>query len=118
LKWDFESDDASRECRLGRETNRHLLLFFREVLHNCLRHSECSLVTIRTSLDKQIFALEVSDDGCGISDERLASPFCLRALKERANQLGGTMKVTTSSEQGTTIVLQFPITRANSAKPL
>ena len=117
LKWDFECDDASRECRLARETNRHLLLFFREALHNCLRHAECNSVMIRTSLQNQVFALEVSDDGCGISDERLASPFCLRALKERANQLGGIMKTTTSPQRGTTILLQFPITRANSAKP-
>lgn len=117
LKWDFDCDVASRECRLARETNRHLLLFFREALHNCLRHSGCNSIVIRTSLQNQVFALEVSDDGCGISGERLASPFCLRALKERANQLGGTMKITSSPDQGTTLLLQFPITRANSAKP-
>jgi signal transduction histidine kinase len=117
LKWDFECDDASRECRLARETNRHLLLFFREVLHNCLRHAECNSIMIRTSLQNQVFALAVSDDGCGISEEQLASPFCLRALKERANHLGGTMKTTTSPDQGTTILLQFSITRSNSAKP-
>ena len=117
LKWDFESDDASRECLLAREINRHLLLFFRESLHNCVRHAKCRSVMIRTSLRNQVFALEISDDGCGISNEQLASPFCLRALKERANHLGGTMKTTTSPDQGTTILLQFPITRTNSAKP-
>jgi signal transduction histidine kinase len=117
LKWNFECDDASRVCRLARETNRDLLLFFREALHNCLRHAECSSITIRTSLQNQVFALEVSDDGCGISEERLASPFCLRALKERANHLEGTVKTTTSPDHGTTILLQFPITSANSAKP-
>ncbi len=118
LKWDFECDDASRECRLARETNRHLLLFFREALHNCLRHAECDSVMIRTSLQNQVFALAVRDDGCGISEEQLVSPFCLRALKERANHLGGTMKTTSSPDQGTTILLQFPITRTNSVKSL
>jgi signal transduction histidine kinase len=118
LKWDFTCDEASRFCRLGRETNRHLLLFFREALHNCLRHSQCNSITIRASLKNHVFALEVSDDGCGISAERLKSPFCLRALKERANHLGGIVNTTTSRERGTTIRLQFPITSANSAKPL
>lgn len=114
LKWDFESDAASRECKLGRETNRHLLLFLRESLHNSLRHSSCSTIMIRTSLKNQVFELEVSDDGCGICEERLASPFCLRALKERANHLRGTMKAITSPNLGTTILLQFPITRRNA----
>ena len=117
LKWDFECDDTSRECRLARETNRHLLLFFREALHNCVRHAKCRSVMIRASLRNQVFALEISDDGCGISAAQVASPFCLRALKERANHLGGTMQATTSPDQGTTILLQFPITRTNSARP-
>ncbi|MEI7908435.1 MAG: histidine kinase [Verrucomicrobiota bacterium] len=117
LKWDFESDEASRECRLARETNRHLLLFFREALNNIMRHANCSSIMIRASLRAQIFTLEVHDDGCGISAEQLASPFCLRALRERANHLGGTMRTTTSPDQGTLILLQFPITRSNSAKP-
>ena len=117
LKWEFESDDASRECRLARETNRHLLLFFREALNNIVRHAKCRSVMIRTSLKNQMFTLEVRDDGCGISADQLASPFCLRALKERAAHLGGTLKSITSPDQGTTIHLQFPINRSNSAKP-
>jgi len=117
FKWEFESDDASRECRLGRETNRHLLLFFREALNNIVRHANCSSIMIRTSLRNQIFTLEVRDDGCGIAAEQLASPFCLRALKERAGHLEGTLKTATSPDQGTLILLQFPITRSNSAKP-
>ena len=116
-KWDFASDEASRGCRLGRETNRHLLLFFREALHNCVSHAKCASIMIRTSLTNQVFTLEVRDDGCGISAQELASPFCLRALKERSNQLGGTLKITSAPAQGTTILLQFPITRTNSAKP-
>ena len=72
---------------------------------------------IRTSLQNQIFTLEVRDDGCGISAEQFASPFCLRALKERAAHLEGTLKTTTSQDQGTIILLQFSINRSNSAKP-
>ena len=117
LEWDFASDEASRECRLTRNTNRQLLLLFREALHNCVRHARCRSIMIRTALEQQIFTLEVRDDGCGIAEEKLASPFCLRALKERTRHLEGTLKVTSAPGQGTTILLQFPITRTNSAKP-
>ncbi|MEI6536082.1 MAG: ATP-binding protein, partial [Verrucomicrobiaceae bacterium] len=80
--------------------------------------AKCRSIMIRTSLQNQIFTLEVSDDGCGISEEQLASPFCLRALKERAKRLGGTLQATSTPGQGTTITLAFPITRTNSAKHL
>jgi signal transduction histidine kinase len=118
LEWDFESDATARECRLARDTNRQLLLLFREALHNCVRHARCRSIKIRTSLQQEIFTLEISDDGCGIAEEKLAAPFCLRALKERTRHLGGTLKVTSAPGLGTSILLQFPITRTNSAKPL
>ena len=50
VEWDFEADAASRACRLARDTNRHLLLFFREALHNSLRHSGCHRILIKTAL--------------------------------------------------------------------
>ena len=117
LEWDFASDEASRECRLARNTNRQLLLLFREALHNSVRHARCRSIMIRTALEQQIFTLEVRDDGCGIAEEKIASPFCLRALKERSRHLGGTLKVTSAPGQGTTILVRFPLTRTNSAKP-
>lgn len=109
MRRDLESDEASRNCRLARQTNRHLLPLFREALHNSLRHAKCTSITIRTSLHNQIFTLEIRDDGCGITENQLASPFCVRALKERADKLGGTLETTTALNQGTTILLQFPI---------
>ena len=118
LEWEFASDEAARECRLARDTNRQLLLLFREALHNCVRHARCRSIKIRTALERQIFTLEITDDGCGMAEETLAAPFCLRALKERTRHLGGTLKATSAPGQGTTILLQFPLTRANSAKPL
>lgn len=117
FKWHFESDETSREWRLSRDANRHLLLFFREALHNCVRHSKCQSIGIRISLRNRIFSMEVSDDGCGISEAQLALPYCLRSLKERAKHLGGTLKIVSAQAQGTTILLQFPVTHSNSAKP-
>lgn len=114
LQWDLECDDASGECLLARDTNRHLLMFFREALHNIVRHAKCGSIHIRTSLQNQMFCLEVTDDGCGISEQKLAAPFCLYSLKERTKLLGGTLDISSAPAQGTTLILQFLMTRTNS----
>jgi Histidine kinase/Histidine kinase-, DNA gyrase B-, and HSP90-like ATPase len=116
LDCDFEHDEASSECLLARDTNRHLLMFYREALHNIVRHSKCSSIRIRTSVQNQMFRLEVADDGCGIPEQKLADPYCLYSLKERTKLLGGTLQFSSSPDQGTTLILQFPITRSNSAR--
>ncbi len=114
VEWDFEADAASRACRLARDTNRHLLLFFREALHNSLRHSGCDRILIKTALRENTFVLTVQDDGRGIPAEKMDSPFCLRALKERANRLGGTVEIDSRPGPGTTVILRFPVNSSNS----
>ncbi len=109
VDWEIDCDAASRACLLARDTNRQLLLFFRETLHNAIRHSGCNRIEIEVSLVDGLFKLQVVDDGCGISCEELNSAFCLRALKERAGQLGGELSVDSVIGKGTTISLTFPV---------
>jgi signal transduction histidine kinase len=116
LEWDLENDEASGECLLARDTNRHLLLFFREALHNIVRHANCDSICIRASLQNQMFRLEVADDGLGIPEKKLADPFCLYSLNARTKLLGGTLQVSSAPDQGTTLVLQFLINRQNSSQ--
>jgi signal transduction histidine kinase len=117
IAWDFQSDAASRSCLLARETNRQLLLFFREALHNALRHSGCSRVDIRISIMDGYFELEITDDGCGIPEKRLVTASCLRALKERANRLDGSLGVRSSPGRGTALTLRFRLSKTNSERP-
>jgi signal transduction histidine kinase len=115
IDWDIECDDASRACLLARETNRDLLLFFREALHNAIRHSGCGSIHIRTTLENRVFTLEISDNGCGMPADLLSSPSCLRALKERAARLLGECLIRSAPGKGTTVTLTFPVNRSNSA---
>src|SRR5690606_33875473 len=67
LRWEFTANEAAWQCSLSDETNRHLFLYFREALHNILRHSEADRVEIRVDCDEREFHLVVADDGVGIS---------------------------------------------------
>lgn len=80
-----------------------LLLFFKEVLNNVIKHSGASHVEIDVERVGRGLRLTIHDNGCGIPDNRLP----LRHLEKRARRLNGTMTVETGPVQGTRITLQL-----------
>lgn len=109
VAWDFSANEAAWQCELSDEANRHLFLFFRESIHNALRHSGAGRVEIRVEEADGRFRLEVGDDGCGISPEKLGRPSTLRALRQRAEALGAEFEVVTGAGEGTRLVLLVPL---------
>jgi signal transduction histidine kinase len=119
LDWEFHANEAAWQCELSDEANRHLFLFFREALHNILRHAGATRVEIRADQEGGKFRLAIHDDGCGISAERLGRPATLRALRQRVEALGAEFEVDSRPGDGTRLVLGIPLDRkrAGSARP-
>lgn len=109
LEWEFTANEAAWQCEISDEANRHLFLFFREALHNLLRHAGAKRATIRVECDEARFHLTVADDGCGISPEKLERPSTLRALRQRVEALGAEFKVETKPGEGTRLELGIPL---------
>ncbi len=105
LEWTFEVDDALRYYAVADERARDLMLFFREALHNLLRHSQARTVAIRLSRQDGMLTLCISDDGCGMSPEVLERPSTLQALRHRAKRLCGRLEVVSKTGEGTTVTL-------------
>ena len=59
-----------------------------------------------------LFRLTISDDGCGITPEKLARPATLRALRQRAEALNGQLHVSSEPEQGTRLELAIPLPKS------
>lgn len=107
--WKFTANEAAWQCEMSDDANRHLFLFFREALHNILRHAGASRVAIDIDCDAAHFRLRVSDDGCGITPEKLARPATLRALRKRVEALGAGFKVESEPGKGTALELDIPL---------
>ncbi len=117
LKWQFHANEPSWQVEFPEEANRHLFLFFREALHNILRHAKAQNVDVRVDSSDREFVLAITDDGVGIEPERLAHPATLRALRQRAEALGATLQIATRPEQaGTRLELSVPLGRKHRPK--
>lgn len=118
IEWlvqDFERK-AEIKCRYDSSgsaqtfENKFSICFFRicqEALTNIVKHAGASEVSIKFRHDAERCMLSISDNGSGIDPKKLENPFSLGLLgmRERANIIGGELKITSEPGKGTEIQL-------------
>lgn len=104
---DFQCDVVG----LGQTRQLALYRILQEALTNVAKHSGASAVACRLRLEDGAMRLTVRDDGRGITEEEAAGPRSLGLLgmRERAHQLGGTLRVIGHAEGGTTVEVVLPL---------
>ena len=109
LAWTFTlPPDDARPAVLDLDGHRHVYLFFREALHNIVRHAQARTVDIRFAWDARGITLEIRDDGRGFDPETIVPGSGLANLRHRAAVLHGTMALITRPGSGTRITLEIP----------
>nr|WP_184843142.1 GAF domain-containing protein [Kribbella solani] len=83
-----------------------ILAAVRESLSNIVRHAEASQVTVEVVADAAQVVTRVSDNGVGIGAETRRSG--LRNLTERAQALGGSVRISDNQPHGTVVELTAP----------
>lgn len=85
-----------------------------EGLTNVQRHAAAHKVWLRLVTTATTVALSVQDDGQGLSAAIPDGRFGLLGLRERAEQLGGSLTLSTPREGGTLVLLELPLREVNS----
>ncbi|OUV02485.1 MAG: hypothetical protein CBC42_06805 [Betaproteobacteria bacterium TMED82] len=109
---------SAKKINLNKESEISLFRVAQECLNNAIKHSKAKNVSIDINLTKEtlvpflkpITILTISDDGIGISNNRLNIPdrFGLKGIRERIQNLGGTLVIETNRNRGTKIVASIP----------
>jgi signal transduction histidine kinase len=82
-----------------------------EACVNVIRHADAHACHVRLKLDELagLLCLEVQDDGKGLSMKRRGG-VGLNSMRERAEELGGTLTITSISSGGTLLTARLPCT--------
>lgn len=88
---------------------RHLLMYFKEVVHNCARHAQASEVWLDFSLKKNFLILSVRDNGVGFETNRASTGIGLESMKNRAKEMDGDIEIQSSLGKGTQVILSVPL---------
>ncbi|TCK27219.1 GAF domain-containing sensor histidine kinase [Pseudonocardia endophytica] len=101
--------------RLAEHLEVALYRIAQECLQNVVKHSRASGATVRFEADGDEAELEVSDDGVGFDTAAAAGPapdgggYGLRSMAERAELVGGRLRIRSTPGSGTTVTVTVPI---------
>jgi PAS domain S-box-containing protein len=80
----------------------------RELLLNVVKHSGVKEARVRISREGEMVRIAVEDGGVGMPPRAKRYGFGLMALRERLDQLGGSLETRGSAGAGTTVVVSLP----------
>ena len=107
LRTEFRITGEPRELSPAVEEN--LLHIGQEALTNALRHAHATRFNARISFDSDAVYLELHDNGDGFDVDGInGEGIGLIGMKERADQIGATIKVTSEPGKGTKITAVSP----------
>ena len=83
------------EGALRIELRKDLLLLFKEIIHNAVRHSNCRCITVEYGATRTSLWLTICDDGCGFDPETVHRNNGLRNLEYRAREIHASLSLDT-----------------------
>ena len=103
-----------REKNIEESIATTLYRIFQESLSNVVRHSGATQVEAYLVEKNRLFFLLVRDNGKGITQEHKNNPQSLGliGIQERANYLGGRVRIISSAQRGTVIAVRIPFKKA------
>ncbi len=105
INYTLECESNKTAAKLSLDAKRHLFLFYKEAIHNVLKHSHANRVSIRLWDEDDKLALEILDNGIGLLMGEELNPKTVHKLEDRARVLEGSLNITSSKDRGTQIRL-------------
>ena len=101
-------------CRPTPNAEIHLIQIVREALSNIVRHAEATHASVSLNCNREgTVEMAIEDNGIGIDlKSDMMMHYGLPIMKERAERLGGELKITELESGGTRITLNFNVTES------
>lgn len=100
-----------REYPLDMDWKRHLVMIFKEAMHNALKHSSANTVTLKASLSKDVLNLSLTDDGQGFKRAGRHGGYGHANMKRRAEALGASISIESKEGEGTAVTFIGTLTK-------
>lgn len=114
LNWKLVKDDHFPEWQLNGQQVHNTLLIVKEALQNIRKHAKATSFIFKLHLEASSLAITLADNGVGIktaeTDQRTdGTGNGLANMQRRADDLGGTLTITSPPDGGTRLELRFPL---------
>lgn len=98
-----------RDAYLSDLQARHVFHICHEALSNAVRHAKPKQISLGLKREGRIVTVWVKDNGLGFKNELRVTPghHGVANMQARAAEIGGTLLIESSPQQGTTLTLTF-----------
>jgi signal transduction histidine kinase len=113
IQTELSISDGIGEITFDPAAEVQLLRVIQEAMTNCRKHSGAHLLKVGVAMDGSRATITISDDGKGFDPGRIehegGGHFGLVFMRERMEQIGGTLTMDAIPEGGTLLKLNLPI---------
>jgi signal transduction histidine kinase len=108
-----EVDVSGSPGELPQDFEQHLLRIAQEAVTNALKHSGARNIWIKLHIEEHKLYLRIKDDGRGFEPEgafvSVGGHFGLIGMRERAERLGGDLRLASQPGEGTEVEVKVPL---------
>ena len=97
------------EERLDSQIETLLFRIIQEALNNALKYAEAEEIFIQIVKDDESLMVQVEDNGKGFDFDTVEGSVGLQSMRSRAEILGASLMIDSSSQKGTVVSLNLPI---------
>jgi len=109
IEYSFHCDSEKVGEVLDMEFRRNILLIYKEILHNILKHANASRVDIVLQEEHENLTLTITDNGVGFDPSVAHKGNGLKNLQYRAGKLAGQLEIKSSPGKGASFGLTAKI---------
>ncbi len=97
----FTQSGDFRSASLPLDFRRNIMPIFKETLHNAIKHSKATGISIEVNRTKDVFQITVQDDGCGFDLTTRNAGNGLKNIRRRAVEMKAELAISSNPSQGT-----------------
>jgi signal transduction histidine kinase len=106
---DFVTEiNAQSNLKLSEKQPIHLQRTIRELINNCIKHSQAKQIKLIASIDDQSINITLKDDGVGLNSQYQQGKG-IHSLTKRIHQAGGKIQWQTNQPNGTQVELSLSL---------
>jgi signal transduction histidine kinase len=106
-------DVTGSRAHLPEQVEQHLLRISQEAVTNILKHAQAKHIWIKLHMEARKLYLRIKDDGRGFEQDgvfsSLAGHFGIIGMRERAERLGGELRLASHPGEGTEVEISVPL---------
>jgi len=97
------------DVQISSQTRHNINMAVKEAVHNAIKHSKATEVTIRMTLTRGVLDISIQDDGAGFQPTDKVGGHGLHNMKQRLANIGGRCFIESTPGQGTTVRIQLTL---------